>query len=64
MVPHITVILAIATELATMGCQGVPSTRATYLWPTAKIAIMGPKQIAGVMSLVRRGQASTKRRRI
>ena len=34
------------------------NTRFTYLWPTAKIAIMGPKQIAGVMSLVRRGQAA------
>ena len=28
--------------------------------PTAKIAIMGPKQIAGVMSLVRRGRAARK----
>jgi acetyl-CoA carboxylase carboxyltransferase component len=36
------------------------NTRFTYLWPTAKIAIMGPKQIAGVMSLVRRGQAARK----
>jgi acetyl-CoA carboxylase carboxyltransferase component len=29
-----------------------------FLWPTAKIAIMGPKQMAGVMSIVRRGQAA------
>ena len=26
----------------------------TFIWPTAKIAVMGPKQMAGVMSLVRR----------
>ena len=24
------------------------------LWPTAKVAVMGPQQIAGVMSIVRR----------
>ena len=34
--------------------------RFTFLWPTAKIAVMGPKQIAGVMSQVRRGQAERK----
>ena len=32
----------------------------TFLWPTAKIAVMGSKQIAGVMSIVRRGQAARK----
>ena len=30
----------------------------TFIWPTAKIAVMGPKQIAGVMSQVRRAQAA------
>ena len=34
--------------------------RFTFLWPTAKIAVMGPKQIAGVMSIVRRAQALRK----
>jgi acetyl-CoA carboxylase carboxyltransferase component len=33
-------------------------TRFAFLWPTAKIAIMGPKQMAGVMSIVRREQAA------
>src|SRR5260370_24893035 len=28
------------------------------LWPTAKIAIMGPTQMAGVMSIVRRERAA------
>ena len=30
-------------------------TRFVFTWPTAKIAVMGPKQLAGVMSIVRRG---------
>ena len=34
--------------------------RFTFLWPNAKIAVMGPKQIAGVMSIVRRARASRK----
>ena len=32
----------------------------TFLWPTAKIAVMGGEVIAGVMSIVRRGQAARK----
>ena len=36
------------------------NTRFVFLWPTAKIAVMGPQQIAGVMSIVRRGQAERK----
>jgi acetyl-CoA carboxylase carboxyltransferase component len=27
----------------------------TYIWPFAKIAVMGPKQMAGVMTIVGRG---------
>ncbi|MDH4075015.1 MAG: acyl-CoA carboxylase subunit beta [Acidimicrobiia bacterium] len=59
MVPHITVILGSSYGAGNYGMSGRAfNTRFTYLWPTAKIAIMGPKQIAGVMSLVRRGQAA------
>ncbi|HIA44108.1 MAG TPA: acyl-CoA carboxylase subunit beta, partial [Gammaproteobacteria bacterium] len=36
------------------------NNRFTFLWPSAKIAVMGPKQIAGVMSIVRRRQAARK----
>jgi acetyl-CoA carboxylase carboxyltransferase component len=32
-------------------------TRFVFAWPTAKISIMGPRQLAGVMSIVRRGGA-------
>ncbi|MDH3678363.1 MAG: acyl-CoA carboxylase subunit beta [Acidimicrobiia bacterium] len=60
-VPHITVILGSSYGAGNYGMSGRAfNTRFTYLWPTAKIAIMGPKQIAGVMSLVRRGQAARK----
>jgi len=57
-VPHITVIVGSSYGAGNYGMSGRAfNTRFTYLWPTAKIAIMGPTQIAGVMSLVRRGQA-------
>ena len=32
-------------------------TRFTYTWPTAKIAVMGPRQQAGVMTIVQRRAA-------
>ena len=58
-VPHISVIIGSSYGAGNYGMSGRAfNTRFTYLWPTAKIAIMGPKQIAGVMSLVRRGQAA------
>lgn len=61
MVPHISVILGSSYGAGNYGMSGRGfNTRFTYLWPTAKIAVMGPKQIAGVMSLVRRAQAARK----
>ena len=33
------------------------NNRFTFLWPTAKIAVMGPEQIAGVMSIVRKAKS-------
>jgi acetyl-CoA carboxylase carboxyltransferase component len=57
-VPHVTVILGASYGAGNYGMSGRAfDTRFVFLWPTAKIAIMGPKQLAGVMSLVRRGQA-------
>ena len=59
LVPHISIVLGSSYGAGNYGMSGRGfNTRFTYLWPTAKIAIMGPKQIAGVMSLVRRGQAA------
>jgi acetyl-CoA carboxylase carboxyltransferase component len=58
-VPHITVILGASYGAGNYGMGGRAfETRFVFLWPTAKIAIMGPKQMAGVMSIVRRGQAA------
>jgi acetyl-CoA carboxylase carboxyltransferase component len=58
-VPHITVILGASYGAGNYGMGGRAfDTRFVFLWPTAKIAIMGPKQLAGVMSLVRRSQAA------
>ena len=36
------------------------NNRFTFLWPTAKIAVMGPEQIARVMSIVRKAKAERK----
>jgi acyl-CoA carboxylase subunit beta len=58
-VPHLTVILGSSYGAGTYGMSGrAYGNRFTFLWPTAKIAVMGPKQIAGVMSIVRRNQAA------
>jgi acyl-CoA carboxylase subunit beta len=55
------VIIGSSYGAGTYGMSGRAfGNRFTFLWPTAKIAVMGPKQIAGVMSQVRRGQAARK----
>jgi acetyl-CoA carboxylase carboxyltransferase component len=58
-VPHLAVILGASYGAGNYGMSGRGyGNRFTWLWPTAKIAVMGPKQIAGVMSIVRQGQAA------
>jgi acetyl-CoA carboxylase carboxyltransferase component len=60
-VPHITITIGASYGAGTYGMSGRAfGNRFTFLWPTAKIAVMGPKQIAGVMSIVRRTQAARK----
>jgi acetyl-CoA carboxylase carboxyltransferase component len=60
-VPHLTIIIGSSYGAGTYGMSGRAfGNRFTFVWPTAKIAVMGPKQIAGVMSQVRRGQAARK----
>jgi acetyl-CoA carboxylase carboxyltransferase component len=60
-VPHMTVIIGASYGAGTYAMSGRAfNNRFTFLWPTAKIAVMGPKQIAGVMSIVRRLQAARK----
>ncbi len=59
-VPHITVIIGASYGAGNYGMSGRAfDTRFTFLWPIAKIAVMGPQQLAGVMSIVRRGQAAS-----
>jgi len=60
-VPHLTVIIGNSYGAATYAMSGrAYNNRFTFIWPSAKIAVMGGKQIAGVMSMVRRGQALRK----
>lgn len=57
-VPHITVIVGASYGAGNYGMSGrAYGTKFTYIWPTAKIAVMGPVQMAGVMSIVQRAAA-------
>ena len=60
-VPHLTIILGASYGAGTYAMSGRAfDNKFTFLWPSAKIAVMGPKQIAGVMSIVRRARAARK----
>jgi acetyl-CoA carboxylase carboxyltransferase component len=60
-VPHISVIVGASYGAGNYGMSGRAfNTRFTFIWPSAKIAVMGPKQMAGVMSIV--GRAAAERR--
>ena len=60
-VPHVTVIIGASYGAGNFGMSGRAfGTRFNFIWPTAKIAVMGPKQMAGVMTIV--GKAAAKRR--
>ncbi len=60
-VPHLTVIVGASYGAGTYAMSGRAfDNRFTFIWPSAKIAVMGGRQIAGVMSIVRRGQAARK----
>ena len=57
-VPHIIVICGSSYGAGNYGMSGrAYGTRFSYTWPTAKIAVMGPKQQAGVMTIVQRAAA-------
>jgi acetyl-CoA carboxylase carboxyltransferase component len=60
-VPHLTVIVGASYGAGTYAMSGRAfNNRFTFIWPSAKIAVMGGKQIAGVMSIVRRARAARK----
>ena len=57
-VPHISFIVGASYGAGTYAMSGKAfNNRFTFLWPTAKIAVMGPEQMAGVMSIVRKAKA-------
>jgi len=60
-VPHISVIVGASYGAGNYGMSGRAfGSRFVFIWPTAKIAVMGPRQMAGVMSIVGRAAARRK----
>jgi len=60
-VPHISIITAASYGAGNYGMSGRAfGPRFTFIWPFSKIAVMGPKQMAGVMSIV--GRMAAERR--
>jgi acetyl-CoA carboxylase carboxyltransferase component len=59
-VPHITINLAASYGAGNYGMSGRSyDPRLLFTWPNSKTAIMGPEQLAGVMSIVARQAALT-----
>ena len=57
-VPHITVIVGASYGAGNYGMSGRAfGTKFTFIWPTAKIAVMGPEQMAGVMPIIQKASA-------
>ncbi|MAP12526.1 MAG: acetyl-CoA carboxylase carboxyltransferase subunit [Gammaproteobacteria bacterium] len=58
-VPHISIIVGASYGAGNFGMSGRAfGPRFSFIWPTAKIAVMGPRQMAGVMSIVQRAAAT------
>ena len=54
-VPHLTVIIGASYGAGNYGmCGRAYDPRFLFTWPNAKIAVMGPQQLAGVLSIVAR----------
>jgi acetyl-CoA carboxylase carboxyltransferase component len=57
-VPHITILMAASYGAGNYGMSGrAYDPRFLFAWPNAKTAVMGPEQLAGVMSIVARQSA-------
>jgi len=57
-VPHISMIVGASYGAGNYGMSGRGfGPRFSFIWPTAKIAVMGPKQMAGVMRIVQKAAA-------
>jgi acetyl-CoA carboxylase carboxyltransferase component len=59
-VPHITLIIGASYGAGNYGmCGRAYDPRFLFMWPNAKVAVMGPQQLAGVMSIVARESAAS-----
>jgi acetyl-CoA carboxylase carboxyltransferase component len=62
-VPHISIIMGASYGAGNYGMNGrAYDPRFLFTWPSAKSAVMGPAQLAGVLSIVARGAAEAKGR--
>ncbi|OEV05104.1 acyl-CoA carboxylase subunit beta [Streptomyces oceani] len=60
-VPHLSVLLGASYGAGHYGmCGRAYDPRFLFAWPSAKSAVMGPRQLAGVLSLVMRESAAAK----
>jgi acetyl-CoA carboxylase carboxyltransferase component len=62
-VPHLSVLIGASYGAGHYGmCGRAYEPRFLFAWPSAKTAVMGPQQLAGVLSLVARESAAAKGR--
>ncbi|WP_214110331.1 acyl-CoA carboxylase subunit beta [Acrocarpospora catenulata] len=60
-VPHITIVLGASYGAGNYGmCGRAFDPRFLFAWPSAKSAVMGPAQLAGVLSIVGRAAAESR----
>jgi acetyl-CoA carboxylase carboxyltransferase component len=62
-VPHLSVIMGASYGAGNYGmCGRAYDPRFLFTWPSAKVAVMGPQQLAGVLSIVARQSAEANQR--
>ena len=62
-VPHIALMAGVSYGAGNYGMSGKSyNPRFVFGWPTHKVAVMGPKQLAGVMSIIGRQAAEAQGR--
>ncbi|GAB3445117.1 acyl-CoA carboxylase subunit beta [Actinophytocola sediminis] len=60
-VPHISILMGASYGAGHYGmCGRAYDPRFLFAWPSAKSAVMGPQQLAGVLSIVARGAAAAR----
>ena len=60
-VPHLSIIMGASYGAGNYGMNGrAYDPRFLFTWPSAKSAVMGPAQLAGVLSIVARAAAESK----